>query len=413
MPVLPKMITDISLYLLLLIASWFTLKKLAVLSSEYQVIARNIPYIVLPLSMLLSYQFNRSRSFSVALALLLSYWTIQTYLQTPLSEPPALYIYSAISLLLPLCLTVLIVTPERGIRNRYGMWSVGAVVSITFLAVSGYHYNLGNAVARVAVLQPKPYAGYVLSIAASTWILLFFIATTSQTFILQSKSVGASLFSFLISAIVLIKFYQPFISTVLFSTAAMALMIEVVRTSHQMAYRDDLTGLRGRRAFNEHLQGLGKLYTIAMLDVDHFKRFNDSYGHDVGDNVLQMVATHIGRVGSGGIAYRYGGEEFSIIFPNRRVEDCIDSLERLRENIANYELKLRDKKNRPQQDEEGKALRGGAGERISVSVTISIGTAQSGADVNSPQEVVKTADNALYAAKKQGRNCIETVPSLL
>src|SRR2546425_6328967 len=75
-----------------------------------------------------------------------------------------------------------------------------------------------------------------------------------------------------------------------------------------MAYQDSLTGLPARRALNEALLRLGGHYTVAMLDVDHFKRINDHHGHDVGDQVLKMIAAKLAQVTGGGKAYRYGGE---------------------------------------------------------------------------------------------------------
>lgn len=82
--------------------------------------------------------------------------------------------------------------------------------------------------------------------------------------------------------------------------------------AYQMAFRDELTGLPGRRALNERMQRLGRNYVIAMTDVDHFKKFNDTHGHDVGDQVLRLVASRLSKVTGGGRAHRYGGEEFAL-----------------------------------------------------------------------------------------------------
>jgi len=80
----------------------------------------------------------------------------------------------------------------------------------------------------------------------------------------------------------------------------------LVATSYRMAYHDDLTGLPGRRAMNEVLLQLGSRYAMAMVDVDHFKRFNDTYGHDVGDQVLRMVASRLGVVSAAGKLFDTG-----------------------------------------------------------------------------------------------------------
>jgi len=107
----------------------------------------------------------------------------------------------------------------------------------------------------------------------------------------------------------------------LFSGAALLIMqLAVIQESHNMAFRDDLTGLPSRRALNEQLPGLGSRYAIAMVDVDHFKRFNDTYGHDVGDQVLKVVAARLMGVTGGGRPFRYGGEEFTVLFPGQECQ---------------------------------------------------------------------------------------------
>ena len=101
------------------------------------------------------------------------------------------------------------------------------------------------------------------------------------------------------------------------AAALTSLCISLAHEGFHMAFRDELTGLPGRRALNEKLQRMGRIYTLAMADVDHFKVFNDTHGHDVGDQVLRMVAAQLRRVSGGGHAYRYGGEEFTLVFPAR------------------------------------------------------------------------------------------------
>jgi len=122
-------------------------------------------------------------------------------------------------------------------------------------------------------------------------------------------------------------------STFYLATAALILIVAVVEASYHMAYQDSLTGLPARRALNEALLRLGGDYTVAMLDVDHFKRINDHHGHDVGDQVLKMIAAKLAQVSGGGKAYRYGGEEFAVIFAGRGAEECLSDLEALRQTV--------------------------------------------------------------------------------
>ena len=174
-----------------------------------------------------------------------------------------------------------------------------------------------------------------------------------------------------------------------------------------MAFRDELTGLPGRRALNERLQRLGRQYVIAKADVDRFKAFNDTHGHDVGDEVLRLVASRLRKVGGGGRAYRYGGEEFALVFPGRDLEHCLPHLEAVRQAVESYPLQLRDKTNRPKDAAQGRQRRG-ASSTSTVFVTVSIGVAERLASQRTPEEVIKRADQALYSAKGAGRNCVRS-----
>ncbi|WP_040259745.1 GGDEF domain-containing protein [Pseudomonas massiliensis] len=199
-------------------------------------------------------------------------------------------------------------------------------------------------------------------------------------------------------------FILPFTLNIMCSQVMLMIAAAVAHEGYQMAFRDELTGLPGRRALNERLQRLGRNYVIAMSDVDHFKRFNDTHGHDVGDQVLRLVASKLGKIGGGGRAYRYGGEEFALVFAGKTLEECLPHLEVVRGVIAAYVIHLRDP-DRPVDDQQGRQRRGASG-ASQVSVTISIGVAERQLEQRSPEEVIKAADQALYAAKGAGRNCV-------
>jgi diguanylate cyclase (GGDEF)-like protein len=189
------------------------------------------------------------------------------------------------------------------------------------------------------------------------------------------------------------------------------LVVSVMQESWRMAFRDALTGLPNRRALEEQLRALVPPYTVAMVDVDHFKKFNDTHGHDIGDQVLKLVATRLADVSGGGRAFRYGGEEFTVLFPGARVADVMGHLETLRGNVEMYKMTLRGA-DRPKDREEGTKRRvareaaPGDFERTDqlLSVTVSIGAAEPGRRLKTSAEVVKGADEALYRAKERGRN---------
>ena len=160
----------------------------------------------------------------------------------------------------------------------------------------------------------------------------------------------------------------------------------VIAESHRMAYRDELTQLPSRRALNEAMLALPRHYAIAMLDVDHFKKFNDSYGHDKGDDVLRIVGRVMLRYGGSASVFRYGGEEFTLLFKGRNVEQAEETLEQVREEIQAQRLDV-------STDAKTKEI----------SVTASLGLAYSTTG-EAPGDVIKRADKALYQAKRKGRN---------
>jgi diguanylate cyclase len=157
---------------------------------------------------------------------------------------------------------------------------------------------------------------------------------------------------------------------------------------------DALTGLANRKAFDDGLKmacaeaagGAGKPLALAMIDIDHFKRFNDTWGHQTGDQVIRYVASVLGRVGSGvALAARYGGEEFAIIFPNNSLSFVIKELETVRLEISSRRLKRR------------------STQEELTAVTISMGVAERHKG-ESASNLIERADAALYQSKINGRN---------
>lgn len=198
-------------------------------------------------------------------------------------------------------------------------------------------------------------------------------------------------------------------STWWFSTAGLVLVVATIETSHALAFRDGLTGLPGRRAFDDAVQRLSGVWTVAMVDIDRFKQVNDTHGHEVGDQVLRMVAAELTLVGGGGRAYRYGGEEFAVLFPGRSADEAAPHLEALRAAVAETPFVLR-APDRPREKPEPVRRRSTKGREVPVTVSIGYadgGARQGAAAAAGTAEVVSAADEALYRAKQGGRNRVE------
>jgi diguanylate cyclase (GGDEF)-like protein len=376
------------------------------LGAEALTLLTSLPYLLAIVSGVLALQFNRSRFLLLTLLTAGAYWLIQSKLQVSLNEPAAAMTYGAVGLGLPAIFLFLLLVPERGIWNMFGPVYLVCVVCLGFVAylLAGFMPAWFTTQSQWLALWPGEY--YVLPLAIS---IAHGLSLTTALVILcwrDSETEAALLTTLLGGSLLLALFYLPNLSVALFSALCISQLISVLRSSHAMAYRDELTGLLGRRALNERMRGLGGSYSLAMLDVDHFKKFNDTHGHDVGDEVLKLVAAQIDKVGVGGTAFRYGGEEFCIVFPRRSAERCVGALEQVRDSIASYEMVLRDKSQRPQKKGDGSQRRGRKSTTKTVSVTISLGLAERSEENPRPVDVSKAADAHLYKAKQSGRNCL-------
>lgn len=192
---------------------------------------------------------------------------------------------------------------------------------------------------------------------------------------------------------------------ILAACGGLLLALLALRSAYELAFRDDLTGIPSRRAYSRYLLTLGRNFSIAVVDIDHFKKLNDRHGHQVGDQALRMVAARIDRHG-GGRAFRYGGEEFVLVFRGRNRQRAERALEQMRERIAGYPLRIRGA-NRPSGKGAGKRLRGRGGSK-SIRTTVSVGLASASREMRSPDQVLAAADRALYRAKRAGRNRVCT-----
>src|SRR5688500_8275125 len=154
------------------------------------------------------------------------------------------------------------------------------------------------------------------------------------------------------------------------------LTLAAIESAVSLAFRDELTGLRSKRALAGALRGLRAPYAVAVADIDHFKSVNDTYGHETGDQVLRMVASHLARVRDGR-AYRSGGEEFTLVFPGLDTIEAYHRVEEVRSAIAQAGFRLRSS-DRPTQDAKGARRRGSAAAASRagmLDVTVSIGVA--------------------------------------
>ena len=371
-------------------------------------------YFVLLAAAGVSLWFNRGRAFVAAASLLLAYAGYRYALGFGAESFAARAVYTAAVVLVPLNILAALLLPERGVKHhgdyRWLFLAAGEVLMVAWIASSGRSPLSGAAWQEMLdhwLLRspPAPFLGRVLFCAAFSAAVWRAWPGKGERFAPLHLGTAGALAAFFIAC----EWASNEAAFGVFTAAAgVILVVAVLQESHRLAFNDELTGLPGRRALEEALAGLGPRYVIAMADVDHFKSFNDTHGHDIGDQVLKLVAARLAEVEGGGRAFRYGGEEFTVLFAEAALEDALPHLEATRASVEAYRMTVRGG-DRPRDAEEGTKLRADAAPGKTLSVTVSIGAAApAGVDsanrALTPAQVLKAADEALYRAKRGGRN---------
>jgi diguanylate cyclase (GGDEF)-like protein len=350
------------------------------------------PLVVLGGGILLGWRFDRSRLVLTLAVLLLAERAVAVW--APAGSDVGRAVLGALAVLVPLDLAALTWLPERGLLARPGRTALIVLAAqVVLVAILGQPLFLPLAPAR-AVLSHLALGAFLVAgvvvlrraVVRATALESGAVWTLAATF-LAFQAGGRRLD---------VSFYL--------ATGGLILVLSLIETWYGMAYDDELTGLPARRALNEALDRLDGTYTVAMVDLDHFKRFNDEHGHDVGDQLLRMVGARLAEVGGGGRAFRYGGEEFAVLFAGKTVEDTRGHLEALRRTIEGTPFTLRAPTRPPVRPEPVPA----ATTRRRITVTVSIGVADSDGGDTTPAEVLRRADEALYRAKQAGRNQVRT-----
>jgi len=346
------------------------------------------PYAVLSIAIAMAWWFNRGRAFVIA-ATLLGAFAVNQYWRGAL-------VHQLLVVLVPLNVLAAMLWPERGARYRASYGWLGLLAAEALL-LAWAHKGDGGA---DFIANPMPIWGrlaFAAAFAATVW-------RGWPEFTALQVGNASALAAFFIASVWVqsASVYSAFMSA-----GGVILMISLLAESHRLAFRDTLTGLPGRRALEERLRSLGGRFAVAMVDVDHFKKFNDTHGHDIGDQVLRLVAARLAEVGGGGIAFRYGGEEFSVLFPGSALEEALPHLEAIRASIEGYRMAVR-APDRPKSGEEGAKLRGDSSPEKHLSVTVSIGACGPKKKSRAAAQVIKAADEALYRAKQGGRNRVST-----
>ncbi|HSD41462.1 MAG TPA: GGDEF domain-containing protein [Burkholderiales bacterium] len=393
----------VALPLALLAAAWWLSHRPGALPPAAAVLLPGAVYAALAVALLIGLAFHRGRIVFAALAVMLGYTAFGRFVGAAPESFAARAAFAGLCVFAPVVLAALAWLEERGTVSVHALPRLGAIAAagafVWWIVATGRTATVDWAYAPLVELvidTPVPQLGLV-SIALA-------LAAIGIAAAVQRSAVVAGL-GWALAAFGLALHYSAARGAMPIFTAAagLVLVVAVLQETYRLAFRDELTRLPSRRALNERLKAVGRRYAVAMIDVDHFKRFNDTHGHDVGDQVLRMVAARLARLGGGGQAFRYGGEEFTVLFPGKDAGEALPHLEALRAEIEEYRMAIR-APTRPRRKRAGKRRRTGASSAQTVSVTVSIGVADRSARHDNPEAVVKSADRALYRAKRAGRN---------
>lgn len=370
-------------------------------------VLKGLPPLLAVTALLLAVGFKRGRIGLAAIALGVTAQLLGLAQARGLDAPDAFVLFTLTSLLLPLFYLWLIVQRDTSLLSRSGLIKVAvAVLPFTLLALAWQQpEQLALGLTSLPVYFIEVIAEHSMLTRGIFWLSLPLLALYFVLMLTRRSVDEVALFGALLAQLLALHTLKtPQLSVLFLTSAGLLLCIAIILHIYAMAFVDTLTGVPSRRALEHHLVSLGRQYAIAMLDIDHFKNFNDTYGHDVGDQVLRMVAAQLNRVTDGGALFRYGGEEFTVVFKGQRQEEVIAALDAVRERIANYPMKVRAPQ-RPRNNRQGRKIRADApiSNTEQVRVTISIGVAWREAD-EQPAMVIKRADKALYKAKGAGRN---------
>jgi GGDEF domain-containing protein len=382
-------------------------------------------YTVFVAAILLAWRFHSSRVMFVLLTLLLAHRSLEFFSNGRMAGAgPGRIAFEAIALLLPVNVVLFSQARERGwavpaISSRLGLLFFESIF-VALICRPGT--AAGPWFLRAAILH-RDWFSWTPIPQLSLLVFVISFAVLLVRFVMHPKPLESGLLWSLAAAFAGLQLGGVGrMGSAYFATSGLILLSSIIENTYLLAYHDELTALPSRRAFNDALLRLEAPYAIAVVDIAHFKKFNDSFGHDTGDQVLRMVGTRLAEVTGNGQAYRVGGEEFCILFRDKSMKESLPHLEALRMAVQESVFHLRGLPERRSADRgtdrrstrrrrvpSAQLLRRALAEPATqeFSVTVSMGIAEPSPGAQEVEQVVQAADKALYRAKRAGRNRIE------
>jgi GGDEF domain-containing protein len=380
---------------------------LKILDKALPGLALFFPFIIYGAGILLALHFKRTWLLLAIFILVLANLLLQLFAtDIAVSTGAGRLVFNAVSLLLPFNLYLFTFLNKRGAITLQSICFLGGILlqggGVAYIfryqnlgasALLEYSYINWSLLEHIPLSQP---ALFVYGI-----VFLYFLAR----YIRIREAIECAFFWALIltfSALVVNKIGPA--SSIFFAMAGLILVISVIENIYFEGFRDELTDLPTSQVLIGNLSKLKTGYTLAMIEIDHFKKLKDNHGRKVSKQIIRMVGSKLASV-TGGMPFRYGDAVFLVVFPGMFVQETMPRLEKLRITIKESGFMT------PRQKDSHKRLKRLKGLKIQpdkIPLPVSIGVAEKiDLDIR-PQQVIKSAEEALYFARKEGRDRIST-----
>lgn len=365
-----------------------------------------LPFIVLGFGLFFGWYLSSSR---LILSLIVLALADRAIIQFPPTDPDIESanhaIFAATTLLLPLNLMALSILKEEAISTWLGILRLPLVLIQPFLVLwlslpdqAGFALSLQKPVLPMLKTGWTPLSQSALLAFGGALLLI------GVRFIVGKNPLDSgALWALLTSFVAFQGLHYGWSATNFFSAAGLILFLTLIQASHQQVYRDDLTGIPGKLAYEEAVASLGKEYVVAVVGVDQLKQYGNQHGRPVSEQLLRIIAKKILAAAGAGKVFRLAGEEFTILYPRKTTTETLGALEAVRKAVEQSTMYLR---GRDRVWEAGGSSRAGSGDEELV-VTTSIGVAEAGNARSSLELVTKAAYRALYEAKAEGGNLVK------
>jgi diguanylate cyclase (GGDEF)-like protein len=366
-----------------------------------------LPYIVLIFGLIFGWYFASSRMILSLLVLALADRALVLFPSTDVDQAAVSQtIVAMTAFLVPLNLLAFSILKEDSLSTLRGVTRVVLVLIQPFLLLwlcLPDQHDLASAFSREYI--PSLYTKWTpipqpALFAFATALLLHFVRFVLHRDPLEGGAIWA-LFAIFVAYHTSRYGWQ---STNFFMAAGLILFVTLLQSFYQRTYRDELTGIPGRLAYDEAIGQLGKRFSLAVISIDQLSQYANIHGKPVSDQILKRVAPRIQAACAEGQVFRTSGEELTVLFPEKSATETLMTLESVRKTIEAIGLFLR---GRDQVLEKQRGLIKAGSRDRALPITLSIGVAEKLSESATLSLVIKSAYRALYEAKGIGGNVVK------